>query len=386
MNIIPVGQPIHQDFFTVSGSNIVPDAVLEFNTTVGVVTVTPDFVSPHLALVERLPSGVPTGNATLRLTSPGAPASNSAAVTVAAVAPQSVRMLQAGDNKERPYTIVFVANPAIEAASGGTFSSDPILTNRSGFHRVVGHSFHNLFGVVEDLCRRNDFDSRVRIYSVFDTTRPVNAQNALAHEVSPNVMETRRTVLRSFLSTFGIAADMVFVIHGSTTYDRASAWFTSDDPAAGATPYTFDGANRKHGHFPRIPGSAAIPVSLDMSGMTILHEFGHGASDFNNGRVTDLYDDVHEAGFYINKKFRGAVGQPVPNDFASYNGVDYVSDADRGGLGYDADWTSFHAELQDPTRPNLMDNYWQADDPLLCRFDKLTYRWFRDRLNAKLTR
>jgi hypothetical protein len=387
MNITPVGQPIHQDFFTVSGSGIAADAVLEFNTPVGVVSVTPDFVSPDLALVERLPIGIPTGNVTLQMTSATMPASNSVTVTVAANPAQSVRLLQAGDNKARPYTIVFVANPGIEAASGGAFSADPILTDRSGFHRLVGHSFHNIFNVAEDLFKQNNFNSKVRIYSVFDPTRPANAQNSLVHEIPPNLMETRRSVLRAFLSTFGIAADMVFIIHGSTTYTRATAWFTSDDAASGGTVYTYDGTNRTHGHFPRIPGSAAIPVSLDTSGMTVIHEFGHAASDFNNGQVTDLYDDGgNGSGFLVNKKFRNAVGNAVPGNFGNYNGTNYYSELNRDGLDYPGNWLSFQAELIDPQRPNLMDNYWYADDPSLCRFDKLTYKWFCDRLNAKLTR
>ncbi|HEY0458609.1 MAG TPA: hypothetical protein VGC97_05605, partial [Pyrinomonadaceae bacterium] len=331
MNITPVGPPIHQDFFTVSGGGFTDNAILEFNTTVGIIRVKPDYISPHLALVERLPVNIPTGNATLQMTAPGVPSSNSVAITVAAAPAQTVRMLQAGDTKERPYTIVFVANPAIEAVAGGSFSADPILTNRSGFHRVVGHSFHNIFNVAEDLFKQNNFDSRVRVYAVFDPTRPVNAQNALAHEILPNLMETRRTVLRPFLSTFGITADMVFVVHGSTQFNRATAWFTSDDAALGGTAYTFDGTNRTHGHFPRIPGSAAIPVSVDMSGLTVIHEFGHAASDFNNGRVTDLYDDGNGGGFFVNKKFRAAVGNPVPGSFAGYNGTNFNSELNRDG-------------------------------------------------------
>src|SRR5215203_5350449 len=97
MNITPVGDPTHNDFYSVAGSDISPDAILEFNTVVGVVNVTPDFIRPHLALVEQLPSSIPLGAAILRLTSPSGPSSNPVSVTVTAGPPQAVRLLQAGE-------------------------------------------------------------------------------------------------------------------------------------------------------------------------------------------------------------------------------------------------------------------------------------------------
>ena len=71
----------------------------------------------------------------------------------------------------------------------------------------------------------------------------------------------------------------------------------------------------------------------------------------------------------------------------TYNGVTFTADAARDSLGYPANWRSFQPVPIDATRPNLMDNYWQAfDDPQLCRFDQLTYAWLRQRLHAKLSR
>jgi hypothetical protein len=329
------------------------------------------------------------GPATLRLTSPTTPSSNVASVTVVAGTPQSMRLLYPGEAKPRPYTIAFVGNPGIESGTGAAFSADPVLTNRPAYHAVVGHCLHNLFGVAEDLLRQGDIDARMRLVSIFDPTRPADAANSLAHEIPmSNVMETRRSVLAAFLASFGTVADMVFVIHGSTTHTRASAWFTTDDALLAGTPYTFDGAARVHGHFPRIPGSAAIPVTVDQTGLTIIHEFGHGASDFVNGKVIDLYNDGGDgSGFLINKRFRPAAGSAVPANFADYNGVAIAADAARDGLGYPANWRSYQPAPLDAMRPNLMDNYWQAfDDPQLCRLDQLTFAWFRDRLNAKLSR
>ncbi len=389
MTITPVGDPIHHDFYSVVGSDIPADARLEFSTAVGVVNVASTFIRPHWALVARLPSSLPLGAATLRLTSPSTAPSNTVSVTVLAGPAQTVRLLQAGEAKARPYVIAFIANPGIEAATGATFTADPILSNRLGYHQVVGHAFGNLFGVAEDLLRQGHIDARMRFVSVFDATRPADAANSLAHEIPmSNLMETRRSVLAPFLARFGIVADMVFVIHGSTTHTRASAWFTSDDGALAGTAYAFDGTARTHAHFPRVPGSAAVAVSVDTTGLTVIHEFGHAASDFNNGKVVDLYIDGSAGiGLEINKKFRAAVGDPVPPDFAIFNGTNFPADPARDGLGYPAGWRSYHPVPTDATRPNLMDNYWQAfDDPQLCRFDQLTFAWFRDRLNAKLSR
>jgi hypothetical protein len=278
MNITPVDEPIHHDFYSVAGTDIPPDAVMEFTTPVGVLTVVPSFVRPHMALVARLSSSLPIGQASLRLTSPSTSPSNTVTVAVLGGPPQTVRLLQPGEAKARPYTVVFVANPGIQAAVGSTFTSDAILTNRAGYHDVVGFSFHNLFGMAEDILRQGDIDARMRMVSVFDSSRPADAANSLAHEIPQSTtMETRRSVLAPFLATFGIVADMVFVIHGSTTHTRASAWYTTDDSALGGTAYNYDGVARVHGHFPRIPGSAAVPVSVDTSGLTVIHEFAHAA-------------------------------------------------------------------------------------------------------------
>jgi hypothetical protein len=118
-----------------------------------------------------------------------------------------------------------------------------------------------------------------------------------------------------------------------------------------------------------------------------LHEFGHALSDFNNGMVLDLYVDGTADGFIVNKKFRSLATDPVPADFATYDETDFNSDRNRDGLGYPVTWISYHPQLNDAIRPNLMDNYWLSfDTPRSCRLDQLTYAWLRDRLLAKLGR
>ena len=200
-------------------------------------------------------------------------------------------------------------------------------------------------------------------------------------------METRRDKLNAFLSRYSQKADMVFVIHGSTTHDRATAWYTTDDEARPGVAFTYDGVSRTHRRFASTPGSAALPISVNQTGLTAIHEFGHAGSDFNTGRVSDLYVDGGTVGFVVNKKARASSSDPIPANFATYNGTSYISDLNRDGIGYPGTWTSYHPELIDPTRPNMMDNYWNAfDDPLRCRLDRLTYNWFSDRLRAKIFR
>ncbi len=387
MRITSLADPIHDDFYSLVGRDIVPDAVLEFTTAAGVIDVNPDFVRPHLALVARLPTSLPVGPCDVRLKSSFTAPSNVVSVTVFAGPPQVVRLLQPGEVKPRPYTIVFVANPGIERRGGAGFVRDPILNNRPPYHDVVGHCFRNLFGVAEDLLTRGNFDARLRIVSVVDPTRPADAANSLAAEYDVDGMMTRRAVLAPFLNTFGLVADIVFVIYGSSTRPRASAWATSDDPTLASTTFDYDGVSRRHGHYPRVPGSAAIPFYVSRGGMTVIHEYAHAASGFDNGFVFDLYHDGNGGyTFLINKKFRARAGDPVPSAFATYNRTSFASDPTRDALGYEPGWRSYHSELMDAVRPNLMDDFTKSSNQQLCKLDRLTYAWLCDRLDAKLNR
>jgi hypothetical protein len=148
--------------------------------------------------------------------------------------------------------------------------------------------------------------------------------------------------------------------------------------------FTYDGTTHAHGRFASIPGTVAL--STTAGGLTALHEFGHASADFNNGMIDDLYVDGLRPGLEINKKARASSTDPIPTIFASYNSTSYNSDQDRDGLEYPSLWTSYHCELLDPLRPNMMDNFWFADDPRRCRLDKLTYKWLTDRLAAKVYR
>lgn len=384
-NISPVGYAVHDDLYSVTGAGIPTDAEVVFDSATTTVTVTPDLVRPHWVLVATLPAAVPVGQNRVRLQGTGL-VSDWVPVEVSAAPPVPVRVLYTGQPKDRPYNIVLIANPAIRTEAGAIIA-DPVLTNRSSYRDVVGYILRNLLTVTEGLLRQGDWDREIRFVSVFDNTVAAADASALAQEDSPNIMEPRRDKLNAFLSPYSETADIVFVISGSTTHDRASAWFTSDDATRAGTAYTYDGTARKHGHFPSIPGSAAVPLDMDQTGLTPLHEYGHAGSDFNNGRVLDLYVDGL-GGFAVNKKARARSTDAIPLNFANYSGTNYLSDQNRNGLGYPATWTSYHPALIDAAHPNLMDNYWMAagGNPQVCRLDQLTNAWYTDRLRAKLGR
>jgi hypothetical protein len=384
-DISPLGPAVRGDFYGISGNAIPADASMVFETPTTTVTVTPELRRPHWVFISDLPAAVPLGRLTVRLQAVGW-TSDAVPIDVTAGARSRVRTIYSGAPKADPYTIAFVANPGIEAETGGTVSADPVLTNRAGYHAALSQCLRNFLTVTEDLLRRSDRDRGIRIVSIFDETRTAVTATSLAHEVAPNIMETRRDRLKSFLAGYGVTADVVFVLHGSTTHDRASAWFTTDDAARAGVSVTFDGTTRTHGRFASIPGSAAVPISFDTTGLTPLHEFGHAASDFGNGMVIDLYVDGTRTGFVVNKKMRALATDAIPTNFATYAGTTVTSDQARDGVGYPSTWTSYHPQLIDATRPNLMDNYWLAAQPQQCRLDNLTNNFMNDRLSAKLGR
>jgi hypothetical protein len=381
--ICAIGQPVQGDFFTVSGTGFTADATLVFTVGGVAVTVVPDMVRSHLLLVGRLPANIPVGRNLLSVQS-AAGTTPAAPVDVSSGPATTVRVLHPGTPKTAPYTIVFVANPAI-LSEAGTIGADPVLTDRPTYHAGVVYCMQNLFTQTEDVLRALDLDAGFRIVSIFDPTIAASAATALAKEDPPDIMEPQRSLLASLLSGYGERADVVMVLHGSTTHTRSSAWFTSDDPAGASTSFTYDGTTQVHGHFNTVPGSAALPASVS-TGMTPLHEFGHACSDFTNGMIVDLYVDGGPGGFQVNRKFRASATDAIPASFANYNGTAYASDQNRDSLGYPASWLSYHPVLIDATRPDVMDNYWLAGNPLLCREDRLDYDFMRDRINAKASR
>ncbi len=395
-DISPAGLAIHGDLYSVTGRNIPAGAEVVLESEAFVFHLTPDFVQPHLVCVAELSASIPPGRYAVRLQAPGW-SSQAVPVDVSSGPPQTVRVLHGGPPKVRPYTIVFVANPAIENQAGGTFSADPMLGYRSGFNYAVIFCLRQLFTLAEDLMRQGHIDASIRLVTIFDNTADATEENALAREVFPGHTEPQKGKLNSFVGQYFEKADIVLVLNNSATHGLAMATSTTDDAVGPSTGYILDGTARVHGHLAEIPGSATIHVNEAVPyGVVALHEFLHAASDYNNGRVVDLYRDGFPINFdgtplalQINKKFRANSTDPIPVIFANYNGTDYLSDQNRDGIGYDPSWLSYHPALIDPARPNIMDNYQYLTitfEQQRCRLDQLTYAWYVDRLWAKVHR
>ncbi len=387
-DISPVGPAIHGDFYSIGGVDIPPDVEIVFDSDTMTVAVDPDMVRPHCVFLTALPSEIPLGRNVVSLRSANW-TSNPVPIDVNAGPPQTARTLYSGWPKHRPYTIALAANPGIETIEGD-FVIDPVMADRARYHRASVSCVRSLLTMAEDLLRQNDWDRQIRFISIFDATLSANEDNALAQEVADStIMAPRNHRLEAFLARYDAQADIVFVVFRSDTHNRESATATTDyaTSTTGGTAFTYDGVEHVHGYYPRTPGSATMSVTIGNRTMTPFHEFGHAASDYNNGRVRDLYDDNTTSSFAINKKWRAQSSDPIPAIFATYNGVDFPSDPTRDGLGYPPDWVSYHPELITPENPNLMDNYRGGQNSsLLSRLDRLTYAWFTDRLRAKFNR
>jgi hypothetical protein len=294
-----------------------------------------------------------------------------------------IQVIQAGAAKPRPYTIVFVANPVLEAPwQSGSFIVDATPANKAAFDAAVGFAIDCIFGRLpgqaEVFMASPAIGANVRIMSVRETGLPVLAANALAGESNlGQLLAPRRKEIAAYVRAKGIESDVVLVISASLEFTRASAFGTTDDTTRGGTAFTLDGSGNTHWHFPSIPGTVVLHETT--RSLTPLHEFGHASSSYQSGFVTDLYVDGSAE---LNRK----VKRPIPAIFGTYATTTHSSDTARAGIGYPASWTSFHCQHLVPALPSAMDNYTSVANPLLCRHDEITVRYLTDRLVAKIGR
>lgn len=389
-DISPIGHAVRSDAYTISGSEIPDDVEVVFENDFTVTTVTPELVRPHWVMISELPASVYSGRNTVRLEAPGF-TSDTVPINVVNGPPVRLRVLYSGAPKPDPYTIAVIANPILELESRNRYSSDPIMADREGFFGLVPFALGNLLNVTEDLLRQDHMDSHMRFIAAFDTVLlDSNDTNALVRLNPPNLIGPRKATFPDYLGRYSERADVAFAVTGSTTHTRASARLTSDDSSRVGTAYTYDGSNFEHPHFYEEPGVATLSLLSNTAGLTPLHEFGHAASAWPTGAVLDMYTDGGpvSGALIANKKWRANAGDSVPGSFGTYNGTNYDSDIARDGLGYPSSWLSYHPQLIDLTRPNLMDNYWYAPGGTYqqCRLDELTYDWYSDRLRAKVFR
>ncbi len=387
-DVSPVGAVVQGDFFTVTGRQIPADVSVVFDSAAGTRHFSPHLVRPDWLFVAQFPHAIPAGRYTMWLAS-AAWSSDAVPVDVLPGPAATVRALNPGAPTAAPYTIAFVANPAYIPSPVPPAGSavDPVVARRPPFHAGVRFCLENLLEAAEDVVRQ--FDPDVRFVAVFDAAAPEDASALLEeHPAEPTILWPRREVIQAFVAARGLAADVVFVLHGSPTYDRAAGVAATDDGAGGIA-FTYDGGPGLHGFACRLPGTVALPVGA-ARGPIALHEFCHAAADTVNGVVVDLYVDTDLPAFpaarRVNKKWRRQPADPVPPDFAEYEGTRYAADPRRDGLAYPSGWTSYHPEPLDGAQPNLMDVYGRAEDPMRCRLDRLTRAWLGDRLRAKLSR
>lgn len=296
-----------------------------------------------------------------------------------------IRVIREGDTSKRnPFTIVVVANPALEAPwRSGIFVTDPIAGDQAAFDGCVASINESLFGDLpgqaEKFLAAPEIGSRIRLVSLFIDDLPAEDINALiGQDDVSNIAVARRTVFRPFLARFDLSADIAYAVTASATHRRASAWFTSDDDGQGGIRFTLDGTELFHRYEHLIPGTVALPVTS--TSLTAMHEFGHALSSYTNGMVVDLYVDGREG-------LNNQRGQPIPPRFGTYNGESIPSDLSRNGLGYPPNWQSYHCALIDPSNPAVMDDYWKAGSgPEACRHDAITRKFLADRLLAKISR
>jgi len=293
-------------------------------------------------------------------------------------------VIRPGDQaKPDPYTICFVANVAIEAPwQSRQFVADAMPNDPAAFDAAVQYSVDCLFGALpgqaEQLLSDSGLGSNIRVVSLLVTGLPVSAESALVGEATViQGLAPRRNEMTSFVRRFNIEADVIFAVSASTRFERAAAYATTDDDAGPGVPFVLSGRQMVHRTRYLIPGTVAL--HKNSRSLTPLHEFGHAAASFTNGEITDLYTDSSPAVNCLR-------GRPIPNQFATLDNATFATDRTRDGLGYPNDWDSYHCELVDTQRPAVMDNYFKADNPLLCRHDAITRRFLTDRLLAKVRR
>jgi hypothetical protein len=393
--ISPTGPAIHDDLYAIAGAGIPPFPVfIVFEG--GPVTVQPvlGYVArPHFVLAPRLPASLTPGVWQVSLWAPlagGADGwrSTRVPVRVSSGPPLTARTLYPGRPAPRPYTIALAGNPALRVGEvGPQISADPIIADRADFTDTLTYTLTELLEKKESPLHADAFDVHVRLVSIFDPSQGPTPSNALVEGVAPNVLAPDQGRANDFVGRYWEEPDIVFCLSASTVYIRASARYTIDDRTLPTVGVTYDDIARTHGRHAEQGGCAAISF-YDTRSLVPTHEFCHAASELVNGRITDLYEDVqpHELqGFVVNKKVRGQATDPVPEAFCTYHsfsgGGTFASDQTRDGLGYPAGWRSYHPQLINAERPNLMDAT-AANSEL----DRLTYHWLRDRLLVKMFR
>lgn len=342
------------------------------------------------------PANVAVVGRNLMVTSPGAGArSGGPAVTdqKTDIRLPTVSVLAEGETKpnDNPYTIVIIANPTLQTTSSQQpLVADPILTQPASFQACVQYARDALFGRLPGQAERflAQFETKIRVIAIFDPSLTPSSATALVAEYPyGGIVQPLQDAFASLIATYQvkgkpIKADVAFAITASGTHTRSSAYYTADDESSGGTGFKMDGKAFTHRQVNVSPGVVALHVSA--TSLVALHEFGHAASSWTNGCITDLYVDSTDDYNAVNVR----VGRPIPQAFATYAGKTYQSDLTRECLnGYPAGWKSYHCAEADDRYPAIMDDFWLAQGkPENCKHDKITLDFLTDRLNSIMSR
>lgn len=314
-----------------------------------------------------------------------------AGVTPRSFSAETIRWQSGDTGKPNPFFILVLNNIALErplgsknffpdlvASGNSTADKGPFTTQAQYIYRNL---FGNLPGQADKVLGLSPHAAKVKFHSVYVWGLQANGATALIGEdgtPGSTIISPRRSAVTAMLAYLGLDPDIVFIVSKSDTHDRASAYGTTDNDTLGGVPGTYDGRAIVQRYYHTIPGMAAMHITADA--MTAAHEFGHAFSSYSNGFITDLYVDGAA-------EFNRKNGRPIPGPFCSYNNHTFQSDITRDGLGYPANWVSYHSELADASRPALMDNYWLATGgPLTVQHDMLTRAYYLDRVAAKVGR
>jgi hypothetical protein len=374
------------DFFVLRGHDLTRGTVAELTPQAGgaAVRVAGRAVGGFMLLIDELPATVPLGAGTVVAVRPDGVRSDPVGVNVLAGPPAAEMTLLPGATKASPFSIVLLANPWIESEVGATVLADDVHTARSAFNQTVGAVVEALFGAAERLLR--DYSHEIKVHVRF-ATAPKAIANALCHEIAAPYMEPVYDRVRPFLAALPLSADVCFLVYKSTRRNLAAAWYTRDDPAAAALEFDLDGRKARHRRRATTLGTLSQPVP-PTGAITPLHEFVHAFSEWDAGKVVDLYVDDLPTAEMVNRKARAVAGGAVPATFATLDATTFASAAVRDGPGlpYPPAAKTYHPERIVAAEPNLMDNYFFAMDSRATRLDKLTLRFLRDRLEWKLGR
>jgi hypothetical protein len=144
----------------------------------------PDLLRPHWLLVERLPASIPAGDSQVFVEGEQGWTTARIPMRVSPVSPSPTRVLFPGRPVEWPYTIAFIANPAIQNTRD-EIVPDPVRTRTPRFIGTVLASLRTLLTLDEDLLRHGGLEPLIRFIVVLDPDAAVTEQNALAQEYAP---------------------------------------------------------------------------------------------------------------------------------------------------------------------------------------------------------